>query len=69
MISELDLPPILYKYRSWDKKYHKDFLSVPVLWFASPKTFEDEKDSRNIPRYNKLTREQAYIKFMQRSLT
>jgi hypothetical protein len=61
----LDPPPILYKYRSWNVKYHKDFLQIPTLWFASPKTFEDENDSRNIPRYDKLTDRQAYIKFLQ----
>jgi len=42
------LPPILYKYRNWDNKYHKDVLLKGQFYLSNPKSFEDEYDC-NIP--------------------
>jgi hypothetical protein len=43
----LDLK-ILYKYRTWKEKNHKDLLRKGVVYFAAPDSFEDTFDC-NIP--------------------
>ncbi len=50
-ISELskdNYPPILYKYRKWNDKWHKTILTDGVLYLASTKQFQDTKDC-NVP--------------------
>lgn len=39
-------PPILYKYRSWAKKEHKEALTESQIWFSSPKQLNDLYDIR-----------------------
>ena len=39
-------PKIVYKYRSWDKKYDKDVLKKNQLYLSSPKHFNDPFDCR-----------------------
>lgn len=42
-------PPILYKYRNWENKFHKQILTKNTLYFASPSNFEDIHDC-NLPK-------------------
>lgn len=35
---------VLYKYRDWKNSYHKKLLEIPVIFMASPSSFEDEFD-------------------------
>ena len=41
-------PKILYKYRDWESKFHKNVLLKGEFYLANPKSFEDEYDC-NIP--------------------
>ena len=43
-LEDIELPSIVYKYRSWSDEYHKRFLTEREVFMASPKTFEDELD-------------------------
>ena len=41
---EINLPQVLYKYRSWNDKHHKRFLSSAEFYFAHPLSFNDPFD-------------------------
>ncbi|MPT35583.1 MAG: DUF2971 domain-containing protein, partial [Flavobacterium sp.] len=59
-LEEVELPSIVYKYRSWSDNYHKRFLTEREVFLASPRTFEDELDCYNPPRFDLLTKKQIY---------
>lgn len=63
-LDDIELPPIVYKYRSWSDKYHKRFLSKREVFLASPKTFEDELDCHSPTRFDLLTKQQIYDYFL-----
>lgn len=42
-------PDIIYKYRSWNKKFHKDILLKNEVYMSSPNDFNDPFDCR-IPK-------------------
>jgi hypothetical protein len=42
---EYNLPPILYKYISWDNEHHKKILTENEIFFSSPSNFNDPFDS------------------------
>ena len=44
-----EVPRVLYKYRDWENKYHKEVLDNNVLFLSSPRGFEDELDC-NLPQ-------------------
>ncbi|MBC7935215.1 MAG: DUF2971 domain-containing protein [Rhizobacter sp.] len=39
-------PPVVYKYRSWDDKFHKGLLKNKVVWFSHPFDLNDPLDVR-----------------------
>lgn len=43
-------PPIIYKYRDWEKDFHKTIITKRELYFAQPHTLNDPYDVR--PPYN-----------------
>jgi hypothetical protein len=49
------LPKTLYKYRSWDDKYHRHMLWHNEIYFASPKDFNDPFDSQILLQYERMT--------------
>jgi len=63
-LEDINLPPIIYKYRSWSNKYHKRFLNNREVFLASPKTFEDELDCHNPIRFDLLTKQQINYYFI-----
>lgn len=40
------IPPVTYKYRDWDKDFHKSILTKQEIYFSSAYEFEDELDCR-----------------------
>lgn len=44
-------PKILYKYRDWNNEYHQRILMDNKLYFASPRTFEDELDCNGLESF------------------
>jgi hypothetical protein len=43
-------PPVIYKYRDWDRDFHKTIITNKELYFAQPNTLNDPYDVR--PPYN-----------------
>lgn len=41
---KLQMPDKLYKFRSWTNNNHKKIIIENKIYFASPKSFEDEND-------------------------
>ncbi|MBN1185559.1 MAG: DUF2971 domain-containing protein [Bacteroidales bacterium] len=52
---ELELPEVIYKYRSWTNPFHLEVISKKVLYMASPSEFTDPHDCKNPIRYDLLT--------------
>lgn len=53
------VPPLVYKYRSWESSEHKSLLVDKTSWFAHPFTLNDKQDLRhsykiNIKGYNSI---------------
>jgi Mg2+ and Co2+ transporter CorA len=61
------IPPILYKYRSWDDHYDKTILTEQHIFFAAPTSFEDPLDCKNKVRYDLLTDEEIFQKYLSDS--
>ena len=64
---EMDLPPTLYKYRDWTEEKHKRVLTHNELFFAPPALFEDEFDCKVPIRYDLMTDEEIYEKYLNSS--
>jgi hypothetical protein len=56
--SLIDLPPYLYKFVTWGKKYHKDILNKNTIFFSSANKFNDPFDSTVPLRYDQGTKDQ-----------
>lgn len=66
-LDEMNVPEIIYKYRTWSDKWHKLFISEREVFLASADTFEDELDCKNPIRYDLLTDEQWFQFFIYQS--
>ena len=64
---EMDLPPILYKYCDWNNPYYKRILSHREVYLTPPSKFEDEFDCRVPIRYDLLTDDDIYQKYLNSS--
>jgi len=54
-----NLPEIVYKYRTWEDKFHKRILTNNELYMASPKLFNDPFDCRIPPDFIHLSENEA----------
>jgi hypothetical protein len=45
-MSETKIPKIIYKYRNWSDKHHKNVLKKNELYMSSPEEFNDPFDCR-----------------------
>lgn len=61
------LPPILYKYRDWNKPLHKRILTENEVYLASPGDFLDEYDCKIPIRYDLLSDNDIIKKYFERS--
>lgn len=59
-LEDVDLPPLIYKYRTWSDNYHKRFITEREVFMASARTFEDVLDCNNPTRFDLLTNQQIY---------
>lgn len=64
---ELELPNLLYKYRTWNDPYHRTIVTNREVFFAEPKSFEDEFDCKIPIRYDLLTERDIYNKYIEDS--
>lgn len=69
-LDKIELPDIVYKYRFWDDShpFHKTILTNQEVFFASPLTFEDPVDCKNLTRYDLLTDDEIYGRYLADSL-
>ncbi|MGE0636570.1 MAG: DUF2971 domain-containing protein [Bacteroidia bacterium] len=61
------IPDTVYKYRNWADEYHKTILTSQIVFLARPTSFEDPLDCKLLKRYDLLTHEQIYNKYLQSS--
>jgi len=64
---EMDLPAILYKYRDWNNDNHKRILTDNEVYLSSPADFKDEFDCKVPIRYDLLTENEIYKKYLNSS--
>jgi hypothetical protein len=65
---EIDnFPATIYKYRSWTDKYHQEILTEQIVFMAKPTSFEDPMDCKLQKRYDLLTDDDIYNKYLQSS--
>lgn len=65
---ELDnLPQTIYKYRIWSDNLHKEIISQQVVFMARPSSFKDPFDCKLPKRYDLLSDEDIYNKYLNDS--
>lgn len=62
-----DIPELLYKYRSWKDKFHKEILTDQIVFMSAPTSFEDSMDCKLQKRYDLITEEEIYNKYLMDS--
>jgi uncharacterized short protein YbdD (DUF466 family) len=62
-----DIPDTLYKYRNWDDEYQKTILTERTVYMAAPTSFEDKKDCKLLKRYDLMTEQDMYEKYLKTS--
>ena len=58
-LNDIKIPEIVYKYRDWDNKWNKKFITEREVYMASPEKFEDEFDCKIPVSYEKMSEAQA----------
>ncbi|HAO05831.1 MAG TPA: hypothetical protein DCQ50_02355 [Chryseobacterium sp.] len=58
-LKDVEFPQTLYKYRDWDNKNNKRFITHREVFMSPPSSFEDELDCKLPVRYDLLTEKQA----------
>jgi hypothetical protein len=57
---KVDLPPFLYKYRSWSKEEHKRILTHNEIYFASPFELDELHECKLTKDFESLTEQMVY---------
>jgi len=61
-LEKVDKPPIVYKYRTWNKNvYHDSVLLKNHIYMSAPTDFEDKFDCKNPIRWDLLTPDETKI--------
>jgi hypothetical protein len=64
-ITNIPIPEILYKYRDWRNKYHRNIITKQEIYFSKPSEFNDPFDG-NIPvRWDLMTYEECLEKNLE----
>ncbi len=65
--SEIQFPPVIYKYRRWENEKEKRWITHREIFMAPPNSFKDPLDC-NIPtRYELMTKKQQKLFFLKLS--
>ncbi len=62
-----NLPDLIYKYRIWGDENHNTILTKRIVFFAPPSSFEDKKDCKLQKRYDLMTENDIYLKYLNES--
>ena len=60
-------PKEVYKYRDWNVRFHSGILTQKEVFFSPPSGFEDPLDCKNHIRYDLLTDEDIFQKYLHYS--
>jgi hypothetical protein len=66
-IEEIEVDEVLYKYRNFENVNHISMLSDLEIFFAAPTSFEDKLDCKIPIRYELLTNQQIFEKYLSDS--
>ncbi|CAD0003237.1 DUF2971 domain-containing protein [Flavobacterium salmonis] len=62
-----DFPEIVYKYRKWDDIFQKTIITEKTVFMAKPTDFEDKKDCKLLKRYDLMTNQDIFNKYVDLS--
>jgi hypothetical protein len=62
------IPPIVYKYRTWNNKFHREIITDQIVFMAMPTSFDDPLDCKLQKRYDLITDEEIFTKYLQMSI-
>jgi len=62
-----DLPEIVYKYRKWDDIFQKTIITEKTVFMAKLTDFEDKKDCKLLKRYDLMTNQDIFNKYVDLS--
>ena len=65
---DIKVPPVVYKYRTWESEKHKTLITKRTVFMARPSSFEDEKEFRNYKRYDLMNDQEVYNKYLELSI-
>jgi len=64
-ITDISIPPVLFKYRDWNNKFHRKIITNGEIYFPKPSDFNDPFDG-NIPvRWDKMSYEDCFEKNLE----
>ncbi len=61
------LPKTIYKYRTWSNENHRTILTEQEVFLSRPTSFEDPLDCKLLKRYDLITNQQIYDKYLTAS--
>ena len=64
---KMALPELIFKYRNWSSEFHETILTERKVFMASPSSFEDELDCKIPIRYDLLTKQEIFEKYLHHS--
>lgn len=59
-----EYPENIYKYRRWDDDYQKTIITAKTVFMARPTSFEDKKDCKLLKRYDLMTNQNIFNKYV-----
>ncbi len=62
-----EYPESVYKYRKWTDAYQKTIITEKTVFLAKPTSFEDKKDCKLLKRYDLMTNQNIFSKYMDLS--
>ncbi|MBK9013740.1 MAG: DUF2971 domain-containing protein [Saprospiraceae bacterium] len=63
--NEIEIPKIVFKHRKWDG-FQKDVILKREVFYAPPESFEDPLDCKVPIRYDQLTDEEIFGRYLER---
>jgi hypothetical protein len=62
-----EFPESIYKYRKWNDNYQKTIITEKTIFMAKPTSFEDKKDCKLLKRYDLMTNQNIFDKYVDLS--
>lgn len=59
-----EYPKSVYKYRKWNDAYQKTIITEKTVFMAKPTSFEDKKDCKLLKRYDLMTNQNIFSKYL-----